>query len=118
MPALEKSVLVRLKARIKAVPETELKKFRSDGNAGRDVDCLIVTHGQAIFFELKMPGMGEDAAKPHQRAKLRRWAKAGAVVGCSDSVDEIMRVVTETRHAAILKDKLLAEFQKCMDAVK
>jgi len=77
----------------------------------RDIDCLIITHGMALLFELKRPGNAEGA-DAFQRAKLRKWERSARYCGVSDSADEIIRIVEEIANEAQIKEKLYKAYQE------
>jgi hypothetical protein len=107
MPARESSRLATLKRRVKAeVPAAKLKKFHSSGWQ-RDIDLMIIVHGQAVFWELKRPGAG-NAVKPHQTNHLEQWAKAGAITGSGDDLDEILAAIKRAEQRGLLLKKLVA----------
>lgn len=105
MPARESSRLATLKRRVKEeVPDAKLKKFHSSGWQ-RDIDLMIIVHGQAVFWELKRPGAGK-AVKPHQQQHLDQWAKAGAITGSGDDLDQILAAIKRAEQRGLLLKKL------------
>lgn len=107
MPARESSRLQTLKRRVKEeVPAAKLKKFHSSGWQ-RDIDLMIIVYGQAVFWELKRPGAGK-AVKPHQKNHLDQWAKAGAITGAGDDLDQIVAAVKLAEQRGLLLKRLVA----------
>lgn len=81
--ASEKAMVKTIRARVNALPHTRIKKLWSTGS-DRDVDLLVVTHGIAGFYEIKVPG---EQPSEWQYDRLDKWKAAGADVGWFDSVD-------------------------------
>jgi hypothetical protein len=107
MPARESSRLATLKRRLKdEVPAAKVKKFHSSGWQ-RDIDLMIIVHGQAVFWELKRPGAA-DSVKPHQRQHLAEWATAGALTGAGDDLDALIRLVKLAEYRGQLLKKMMA----------
>lgn len=59
-------------------------------------DMLICYNGQMIANEIKAPG--EEPTKL-QAYRLKEWEKAGAVVGCTHSVEELQALLERSKSA-------------------
>jgi hypothetical protein len=81
--ASESSMVKQIRARVEALPNTHIKKLWSTATT-RDVDLLVVTHGLAGFYEIKVPGEKPTEWQAH---RLDYWRAAGADVAWFDSVD-------------------------------
>ena len=90
---LESSMIKKIKRDVKSIPHTRIKKLWSSA-ANRDIDLLVVTHGLACFYEIKVKG---EQPTPWQRGRLKFWQGSCADVGWFDDVDKcVMRI----RHMA------------------
>ncbi len=99
----ESQLIRNLKTKINKLPNTRIKKLWSNAN-NRDVDILIVTHGIACFFEIKVPG---EEPTSWQYNQLGWWAASGAVTGWYDDVDacvaDVQRVFINFNWQANIK---------------
>lgn len=104
--ASESSMIRNIKAKVEALPNTRIKKLWSGGTAGQDVDLLIVTHGLACFYEIKVPG---NVPTPWQHNRLEWWRKAGADVGWFDTVEDCVKRVAEVANKGALMQRMVSQ---------
>jgi hypothetical protein len=96
MPS-ENSMIAALKKKIGSIPNTRIKKLWSSA-ANRDIDILVVTHGIACFYEIKV--LGKEPTD-WQYNKLAHWSQSGGDTGWFDTVDAcVKRVQTIADRAA------------------
>lgn len=75
-----------------ALPGTTAHKVHGGQFSAGEPDLDIVAHGLAIKVEVKLPGTEhkiKSSVTPLQAAALRRYARAGAIVGVVVSVEEL-----------------------------
>lgn len=101
--ASENSMIAALKKKIGSIPNTRIKKLWSSA-ANRDIDLLVVTHGIACFYEIKV--LGKEPTD-WQYNKLAYWSQCCGDTGWYDTVDAcVKRVQVIADRAAAHKDVL------------
>lgn len=93
MSGPESRIVTQVLAYIRSLPSAYAHKVHGGphGSTGEpDVDACVA--GRAVKVEVKAPGR-LSTLTPTQRAALRRWRHAGAIVGVVCSVDEVMTLL-------------------------
>lgn len=112
--ASESAMIKLLKSKVSKLPKTCIKKLWSS-HVNRDIDILVVTHGIACFYEIKIPGEQPTAWQYNQLAK---WAASGAVTGWYDDVNELVADILNVPASFNLQVNLLREHEFAAEALR
>jgi hypothetical protein len=103
-----------------ALPRTTAHKVHGGPHTiPGEPDLDIVCNGRAVKVEVKQPGTEaaiKRAVTPSQRARLRQYDRAGAIVGVCTSVDELACVLFDAQHGQLVDIDLQVE--DILDAVQ
>jgi hypothetical protein len=103
--ASEKAMIATLKRKVNLIPGARIKKLWSSA-VNRDIDILVVIHGLAGFYEIKVPGQKPTDWQVNQ---LLWWSHSGADTGWFDDVDKCVARVQQIANRAALHKRTLAE---------
>ncbi len=89
--AKESALVRRVVAEFNSWPATRAVKIHGSmfGRVG-DPDIWGCTHGRMFVLEGKLPG---KRPRTIQRIELKRWEKAGAIVGWFTTLEEAIEIV-------------------------
>lgn len=77
---------------LNALPDTYARKMHGSRYANAWPDVVGAHRGRSLMLEVKRPG---GKATPLQLAELRKWERAGAIVGVVESVDEVRALLPD-----------------------
>ena len=79
-------------------PDCQAMKVHGSVYVSNEPDIVGCCAGRMFAFEVKRPG---QLPRPAQEARLRQWAKAGAVVAAPTSLQEVQQVIFAIRRMAV-----------------
>lgn len=91
----ERAIVRRILTYLRAQPDCEVLKVHGSVYTANEPDIIGCCQGQAFVFEVKQPG---EVPRPAQAARLRQWAKAGALVAAPTSLDEVQLLIQGLRE--------------------
>lgn len=90
----ERAIVRRILTYLRAQADCEVLKVHGSIYTANEPDIIGCCQGQAFAFEVKQPG---QVPRPAQAARLRQWAKAGALVAAPTTVEEVKAIIAQIR---------------------
>ena len=88
---LEKTITNNILKYLNGLPDCRARKIPGGMYGGGWPDIIAVIEGQAVFIEVKRPGLGKKShPTPLQQAELDKWHEAGAIAFTATSVDDVV----------------------------